>query len=623
MWKWIVWLMVLLAPPAQAQYYGVTVSTPTGKATMTLVGQELLYPSVGGATSIILQGNGGRITANGITLKSSATVQGPLSAQSGAFTGAVNAGSVSATYGIAAATGAFSGAVNAAVVNVATNTGAGIINTYNGDVAIGGDLNIAYSPNTAVMAHMDGAEGATAIPDSVSPATFTIVNAAYLTQANKKFGSASLYMTHWNDGAHISSMPQISSQTFTIDFWVYTVGCPAWQAARAFLVLNPDWTTTGGGLDMYNAAITNALAVSHVNYNGNDFLMVSGPGCMGIASYIVWGPYNGGWHHVALVRATYAGGINLYVDGVSKLVNICTGANIDVSNGAYIGAKQTRATDTATTASAVYMDELRIDVGAARWTSNFSPPNAAYYQGADLGRLIIGSPAVPNARLHINNTGAGRAVQVDASNGDIALNAGNGVLIGNSQYAPAAALDIRPAGTFPYLLVVSTDTAGTSPAMSVSTAGRVAFSNTITEAYGIAAATGAFSGAVTAASFAGAGGALTSLNAANLASGTIPDARLSANVPLLSASQAFTGVNTFTKTITETYGISASTIAITGTGVFGGATFYGAKTHIQLQGLACAALPCMAIATDAPYEVFLATGTAAGQWQGQTGGGGP
>ncbi|MFA5160913.1 MAG: hypothetical protein WC421_01595 [Elusimicrobiales bacterium] len=618
--KRIVWLLIFLAGPAQAQYYGVTVSTPTGKATMTLVGQELLYPSVGGATSIILQGNGGRITANGITLKSSATVQGPIAARSGAFTGTLNAGSVSATYGVAAATGAFSGAVNAAVVNVATNTGAGIINTYNGDVAIGGDLNIAYSPNTAVMAHTDGAEGATAIPDSVSPATFTIVNAAYLTQTNKKFGSASLYMTHWNDGAHISSMPQISSQTFTIDFWVYTVGCPAWQAARAFIVLNPNWTTTGG-LDMYNAASVNALAMSHTNYNGNDYLMISGPGCAGIASYIVWGTYNGGWHHVALVRATYAGGINLYVDGVSKLVNICTGANLDVSAGAYIGAKQTRATDSSTTASAVYMDELRIDIGAARWTSNFSPPNAAYYQGADLGRLIIGSPAVPNARLHINNNGAGRAVQVDAP-GDIALNAG-GVLVGNSQYAPNAVLDVRPNGTFPYLLVVSTDTAGTAPAVSVSNAGRTAFANTITEAYGIAAATGAFTGAVTAASFTGAGGALTSLNAANLASGTVADARLSANVPLLNANQTFTGVNTFTKTITETYGISASTIAITGTGVFGGATFYGAKTHAQLQGLACAALPCMAIATDAPYEVFLATGTAAGQWQGQTSGGGP
>jgi hypothetical protein len=43
----------------------------------------------------------------------------------------------------------------------------------------------------------------------------------------------------------------------------------------------------------------------------------------------------------------------------------------------------------------------------------------------------------------------------------------------------------------------------------------------------------AFQGALTAASFTGNGSGLTSLNASQLASGTVPDARLSANVPLL------------------------------------------------------------------------------------------
>jgi hypothetical protein len=47
--------------------------------------------------------------------------------------------------------------------------------------------------------------------------------------------------------------------------------------------------------------------------------------------------------------------------------------------------------------------------------------------------------------------------------------------------------------------------------------------------------------------FAGNGAGLASLNATNLASGTVPDARLSTNVALLNASQTFTGLNTFSK----------------------------------------------------------------------------
>jgi hypothetical protein len=47
-------------------------------------------------------------------------------------------------------------------------------------------------------------------------------------------------------------------------------------------------------------------------------------------------------------------------------------------------------------------------------------------------------------------------------------------------------------------------------------------------------------------SFSGNGASLTNLNASNLATGTVADARLSTNVALLNASQTFGGVNTFT-----------------------------------------------------------------------------
>ena len=54
-------------------------------------------------------------------------------------------------------------------------------------------------------------------------------------------------------------------------------------------------------------------------------------------------------------------------------------------------------------------------------------------------------------------------------------------------------------------------------------------------------ATSAFTGAVSATSFAGAGTSLTGLNATNLASGTVADARLSTNIPKLNTANVFAG----------------------------------------------------------------------------------
>lgn len=92
---------------------------------------------------------------------------------------------------------------------------------------------------------------------------------------------------------------------------------------------------------------------------------------------------------------------------------------------------------------------------------------------------------------------------------------------------------------------------------------------------------GAYSNAVTfsnpinifAGTFSGSGLGLTNLNASNISSGTLADARLSANVPLLNASQTFTGANTFSGAS------SFSSEGVAGTATFsGGSTFNGPIT---------------------------------------------
>ncbi|MFH1619460.1 MAG: hypothetical protein ABIG11_06095 [bacterium] len=95
--------------------------------------------------------------------------------------------------------------------------------------------------------------------------------------------------------------------------------------------------------------------------------------------------------------------------------------------------------------------------------------------------------------------------------------------------------------------------------------------SSLTVAYGITASSGIFTasgadiyslllssgisalnGTVNAGLFSGSGALLTNLNAANLAYGTVNDARLSANVGLLDADQLISGVKTFSSSMTVT-----------------------------------------------------------------------
>jgi hypothetical protein len=81
-------------------------------------------------------------------------------------------------------------------------------------------------------------------------------------------------------------------------------------------------------------------------------------------------------------------------------------------------------------------------------------------------------------------------------------------------------------------------------------------------------------------SFAGNGASLTNLNASNLASGTVADARLAADVALLDQNQTYTGTNTFNSPVTFNKGdtFNASN-TFTGPNSFSGAnSFSGVNT---------------------------------------------
>ncbi|MSP59902.1 MAG: LamG domain-containing protein [Myxococcales bacterium] len=214
---------------------------------------------------------------------------------------------------------------------------------------------------TVLLLHMDGVNNAKVFPDS-SPSkhVITVGGDAKVSTADSKFGGASGYFDGNGDFLGVADSPDwnLGTGDFTIDYWMRSANNV--QNARMH------------ALSFGNANGTNI----DFDYNDKD------QGGWGF--WIYW---NGGggnlvrvntvytdnkWHHVALVRAgtLFTG----YVDGKSiGSMNYAPALNVSGNFNRYIGLGATGSWP-----YLGYLDELRILKGVARWTMNFTPPDAAY-----------------------------------------------------------------------------------------------------------------------------------------------------------------------------------------------------------------------------------------------------
>jgi hypothetical protein len=133
---------------------------------------------------------------------------------------------------------------------------------------------------------------------------------------------------------------------------------------------------------------------------------------------------------------------------------------------------------------------------------------------------------------------------------------------------------------------------------------------------------GTYSGAVTFSNsansfigaFSGTGSSLSNLNASHLTSGTVADARLSANVPLLNGNQTFTGANTFTNLTGNSFSGSFFGNGLVGWIVTNGTAVQAQIDHGYLltnSQLATVTLPASPNAGD----IVRISGAGAGGWQ--------
>jgi len=210
-----------------------------------------------------------------------------------------------------------------------------------------------------LMLHMNGADASTTFTDEIGH-TMTAAGNAQIDTAQSKFGGASGVFdgtgdyVSANDSGDWTLDGGTLSNVWTIDMWVRFGNI---AADSGFVGHKADGNNYW--VFLWNEASSVLRFRQKVAGTNNIDVNIS------------WSPSTNTWYHIALTKDS-SGVYKFYVNGTSigsatdttPLNNFAGTLRIGDANGNYMNG---------------WIDELRISKGIARWTSNFTPPTAAYY----------------------------------------------------------------------------------------------------------------------------------------------------------------------------------------------------------------------------------------------------
>ena len=213
---------------------------------------------------------------------------------------------------------------------------------------------------TKILLHMDGSNGGTTFTDIAvggSAKTWTPTNATTST-ASFKFGTASMLTSSGYITTPDHSDFTIGSNDFTLDLWINFNG-----TSGTTNILGQ--SNAAGGIDSQSIYLQRALGGS---------LIVTLRDTAGLKNLVSTTNFNGssGWNHFAIVKSGSTG--LFYVNGAQEWTTSLPNPIWDGDGDWSIG----RLGANTSSPSSFYFDEFRLSVGIARWTSNFTPPVAAY-----------------------------------------------------------------------------------------------------------------------------------------------------------------------------------------------------------------------------------------------------
>ena len=203
-----------------------------------------------------------------------------------------------------------------------------------------------FRSNVSLLLHCDGTNGSTTITDSsLLENTGTVVSNAVISTTESQFGGSSLYLP--GDGSYVSfnaSVLQPASSDWTVEWWQKLATTDTTYPTIA-TAINGGFRASNGALQVFGGPVANVAAFSSLTTN---------------------------WQHIAFSRQS--GTVRLFRDG-TLLSNDAANLTATVSTTRFdIG----RPTTSYPNSFNGYIDELRVTVGVARYTANFTSPTAAF-----------------------------------------------------------------------------------------------------------------------------------------------------------------------------------------------------------------------------------------------------
>jgi len=205
--------------------------------------------------------------------------------------------------------------------------------------------------STLALLHFDGDHGSTTITDSSGfNRTVTCEGDAQLSQTQKKFGTASLYLDGTDDGIRMPASTDwdVGNNDFTISMWI-----------------RPESVASG-------------MLFGHSTDNTHGFWVTLNAGEI---SLMVWwlfelttvgaGLATNTWQHIAITR--HKNTFKIFVNGVCKGTKESSYTFVAYTGYATIGYSQYN-----TWPYQGYIDEFAFFRGVALWTDDFTPPTSAH-----------------------------------------------------------------------------------------------------------------------------------------------------------------------------------------------------------------------------------------------------
>jgi hypothetical protein len=201
--------------------------------------------------------------------------------------------------------------------------------------------------NTSVLLNYTNA----GIFDNAMMNDLETVGNAQISTSVKKYGTGSMYFDGTGDGLQAIGTPNTAFSTgdFTVEFWIYLNANTG--TFKKFVELG----TSGACFTIETQGTNNVLNVTDLNTT----VFITSSTALSLTT----------WTHVAVTRSGTS--MKLFQNG-TQVGSATNSTNFANSGNVYIGQSNSGQ------AVNCYMDDLRITKGYARYTSNFTPPTAAF-----------------------------------------------------------------------------------------------------------------------------------------------------------------------------------------------------------------------------------------------------